>query len=188
MYQQAIFKLCQGTPDKEAGSYVLNSLPASNGGAFDKMRWFHYNHQAIYGRGPRKEFNMVGPERGWNTRSERGEPPQVCVTEEGGGKANRAPCKYEIERQDGKIEELKTLIINTASPPRFPVSRSPSPTSRGSNCFYCQQEGHFKRECLNSSPESPKPKSVSFSNKRLNRSRDLSPTPEPKKITPVGKM
>jgi hypothetical protein len=40
MYQQAVVRLCQGTADKEAGSYASNIRPKNIEEAIDKMRWF----------------------------------------------------------------------------------------------------------------------------------------------------
>lgn len=50
MYQQAILRLCQGAADKEAGSYASNVRPQTMEDAIDKIRWYQYNHQAIYWR------------------------------------------------------------------------------------------------------------------------------------------
>jgi len=61
MYQQAVVRFCQGAADKEAGSYASIIRPQNIDEAIDKMRWHHHNHQAIYGRPPRKEMKQVSP-------------------------------------------------------------------------------------------------------------------------------
>lgn len=48
MYQQPILRLCQ--VNKEAGSYATNVRPQTMEDAVDKIRWYQYNHQAIYGK------------------------------------------------------------------------------------------------------------------------------------------
>ena len=54
-------RLCQGASDKEAGSYASNIRPKNIEEAIDKMRWHQHNHQAIYGRTPRREVKQVSP-------------------------------------------------------------------------------------------------------------------------------
>ena len=61
MYQQAVVRLCQGAADKEAGSYASNIRPKNIEETIDKMRWHQHNHQAIYGRTPRREVKQVSP-------------------------------------------------------------------------------------------------------------------------------
>lgn len=72
MYQYVILRLCKGALDKEAGSYVLNIRPQTMGNAIDKIRWYQHNHQAIYGRGRRKDVKFVGAE---SIMNERGSSP-----------------------------------------------------------------------------------------------------------------
>ena len=66
MYQQAVVRFCQGTGDKEAGSYSSDIRPSTMDDAIGKMRWHQHNHQAIYGSPPRKEMKQVssGPYNG----------------------------------------------------------------------------------------------------------------------------
>jgi len=61
MYQQVVVKFCQGSADKEAGSYASNIRPQNIDEAIDKMRWHQHNHQAIYEHPPRKEVKQVSP-------------------------------------------------------------------------------------------------------------------------------
>ena len=54
MYQRAVMRFFQGAAYKEAGRYASNIRPKNIEEAIDKMRWHQHNHQAIYGRPPRK--------------------------------------------------------------------------------------------------------------------------------------
>jgi hypothetical protein len=74
MYQQAVGRFCQGAADKEAGSYASNIRPNNIEEAIDKIRWHQHNHQAIYGRTPRREVKQVSP------GSHHGGKERVCVT------------------------------------------------------------------------------------------------------------
>lgn len=69
MYQPAILCPCQGATDKEAGSYASNIRPKTIEDAVDKIGWYQHNHQAIYGRGHRKDVKLVRAE---STTIERG--------------------------------------------------------------------------------------------------------------------
>jgi hypothetical protein len=73
MYQQVVMRLSHGAVDKEAGSYASNIRPKNIEEAIDKMRWHQYNHQAIYGRPPRREVKQVSP------GSHNGGEARVCV-------------------------------------------------------------------------------------------------------------
>lgn len=51
--------------------------------AVDKIRWYQHNHQAIYGRGNRKDVTLFGAE---STMNERGSSPgRVNVSPSGQG-------------------------------------------------------------------------------------------------------
>lgn len=83
MYQQAILRLCQGAADKEAGSYASNVRPQTMEDAVDKIRWYQHNHQAIYGRGNRKDVRLFGAESTMNERDSS--PGRVNVSPSGQG-------------------------------------------------------------------------------------------------------
>ena len=53
--------LPQGAADKEAGSYASNIRPKNIEEAINKRRWHQHNHQAIYGRPPRRKVKQVSP-------------------------------------------------------------------------------------------------------------------------------
>jgi hypothetical protein len=73
MYQQEVLRFCHGAADKEAGSYASNIRPKNIEEAIDEMWWHQHNHQAIYGRSPRREMNQVSP------GSYNGGEARVCV-------------------------------------------------------------------------------------------------------------
>lgn len=73
----------RGAADKEAGSYASNVRPQTMEDAVDKIRWYQHNHQAIYGRGDRKDVTLFGAE---STMNERGSSPgRVNVSPSGQG-------------------------------------------------------------------------------------------------------
>ncbi|VDI42212.1 Hypothetical predicted protein [Mytilus galloprovincialis] len=50
MYTQAIWKICQGCSDKEAGQHGATARPTSVEAAIDQIKWFQHNHTAIFGK------------------------------------------------------------------------------------------------------------------------------------------
>lgn len=48
MYIQAIWKICQGSVDKEAGQHAATAKPSSMEAAIDHINWYQHNHRAIH--------------------------------------------------------------------------------------------------------------------------------------------
>ena len=179
MYQQAILKLCQGAADKEAGSYASNVRPANMEDAMDKMRWYHYNHQAIYGRQSRRDIRLVQADMGPGLIPELGDSPRVFAAknESGQGGAWQSEIKSlenrldaHIATNDKKFDEIKRLLSKLAMPStpsrQSTPSRSPSPGNKHGRCYSCNQEGHFARNCPHRRSDSPRPKSVTFADNK----------------------
>lgn len=53
-YRQAIWKICQGCSDKDAGQHAAMARPTSVEDAIDKLKWFQHTSRAIYGKATRK--------------------------------------------------------------------------------------------------------------------------------------
>jgi hypothetical protein len=162
MYQQAVVRLCQGTADKEAGSYASNTRPKNIEEAIDKMRWFQHNYQAIFGttlgRNPRREVKQVspGPHYGGEAR--------VCAigTDRVTDKSLERKMGEVLSAQGKEMSEIKSNIVALSTQmaaimeevkknrlDRYRAqSRSPSPRQGDKQgCFHCGAMGHFKREC-----------------------------------------
>ena len=148
MYQQAVLRFCQGAVDKEAGSYASNIRPKNIKEAIDKIRWHQHNHQAIYGRPPRREVKQV------SSGSYISGEAWVCVI--GANRVEEMSLKREMgevlsaQRKDmGEIKSNLTALSaqmvvmmedvkkNRVSGYRAP-SRSPSP--RKGDKLGCYQE------------------------------------------------
>jgi len=110
MYQQAVVRFCQGAADKEAGSYASNIRPQNMDEAIDKMRWHQHNHQAIYGRPPRKEVKQVSP-GAYRGRSDSGEA-RVCAVETNKGEemSMRKEMREGLSTQGKEVGEIKSNL------------------------------------------------------------------------------
>jgi len=184
MYQQAVVRFCQGAADKEGGSYTSNIRPQNMEEAIDKMRWHQHNHQAIYGRSPRKEVKQVSP-GAYRGRSDSGEA-RVCAVETNKGEemSMRKEMREGLSAQGKEVGEIKsnlaTLSAQMAAMMEFKrsrvsgyraPSRSPSPRMDDKQgCYHCGEMGHFKRECpkLLGSPRGDKRVSFQESKGALN--------------------
>ena len=162
MYQQEVVRFCQGAADKEAGSYASNIRPQNIEEAIDKMLWHQHNHQAIYGRPPRRKVSQVssgayngmvdggearvcviGANRGeeMSLKEEMGEVLSAQRKEMGEIKSNLAALSTQMAVM---IEEVKKSRASGYGAP----SRSPSPGREDrQGSYHCGEMGHFKREC-----------------------------------------
>ncbi|MCU7901935.1 MAG: zinc finger domain-containing protein [Candidatus Thiodiazotropha sp. (ex Lucinoma aequizonata)] len=175
MTRQAVIKFCQGCCDKEAGQAASNAKPRNIDVAMEKIRWFQFNSQTIYGiKGGRSKVRSYSssPERdeihptvaatrsdrpngGWNQpdsrrqpygskeergRSQRFSPPPSGANDSNGERLTA--LEEGFIRMQTSLEKIATEVRNSAS--RRTPSTSPT---RNKGCFYCFEEGHFKREC-----------------------------------------
>ena len=143
VYQQAVIKFCQGCLDEDAALYASNTRPRSVEDALDKVKRYQHNRSAVWGQAPRKRVNFVGSESEDESLSVRAATREVRFNS-----ATSPVLRTTMEDRITKLEEQLTTVITSLNKlSGRPRMRSRSPSPGGSNCYYCGQMGHFKRDC-----------------------------------------
>ena len=168
-----MLKLCHGCLDREAGVLATQFYPPTMEKAIERIRWYQYNNKEVYGTTGKlkKDVRCVSSD----SEQEQDEVVNVrAAMRRLGNRQDASPTNTKAKRPDGSpvaesrvsrlethIADMKTQIsdlgtvlsrissqLRERSPQwRTPRStdRSPSPRDRG--CYYCGEEGHFRKDC-----------------------------------------
>lgn len=174
MTQQAIVRFCQGCCDKEAGQSACNFRPKSMDKALDRVRWYQYTNQSMYktNRGTSYRRYSAGNSGADYTPASRAQIQrtgfdswQAPEEENKEDMISARAARVDIKRaQSGKnsdqedrlraLEDNMARIVAGLEKVATQVSRlgarrsrSPSPVRSRSGCFFCGNEGHFKKDC-----------------------------------------
>ncbi|VDI13841.1 Hypothetical predicted protein, partial [Mytilus galloprovincialis] len=160
MYEQAVMRLCQGIENKQLGVQISNLQPQSIEEAIDKIRLFHHNTQAIYGKPNRREVRQVtdGQYGDHHEAFREYQGPHVRDTMA----LERAPVstwKVELEKSDKKFEnklgqvheKLDDMMDQFKQLLTSPIAGSclPGRQTGTESCHHCGGRGHSKMECPN---------------------------------------
>ncbi|XP_076101128.1 uncharacterized protein LOC143070916 [Mytilus galloprovincialis] len=160
MYEQAVMRLCQGIENKQLGVQISNLEPQSIEEAIDKIRLFHHNTQAIYGKPNRREVRQVtdgqygdhheafreyqGPHVRDTMALERAPASTWKVELEKSNKKFENKLGQVHEKLDNMMDQFKQLLTSP-----FSGSRSPGRQTGTESCHHCEERGHSKMECPN---------------------------------------
>ena len=188
---QAIVRFCQGCQDKEAGQVACNTRPKTMNKTLEQVRWYQYTYQAIYGQGKKKPDSRVSrTSMGWDrpdcawAMPESDDEVDISVsssheeskyrspaTDRDDGKGNKTTTAERLQNLEDSMSSMLSCIEKMAmSMNKLTTRKASSSPSPGSACCYCEDQGHFKKDCVKFKREKQKQdKRVSFEDD-LNRS------------------
>ena len=183
MTKQAIKRICHGCLDKEAGQHVVHLNLPSVELVVDKIKSYQYNHKSIYTgyHHSKKDVREISlSPMNDSDSSDYDDEPKVRQTRftRSSGRTQDQGRSRDLDSSKSKIDtltkevndlkgDIKSLVkhletLRSRSPVPSNIqtrSRSPSPVQ----CFKCQGQGHYARDCPSKSDRNRPAKQVSFS-------------------------
>ena len=144
---------CLGVKKKKAAEVVLEKQPKTIFEAQDQMRVTISNHKALFGsRSSAQRQVHVSFAQG----SDPSDPAVCQASKPGTAKGGPSETEWHKMQEDlKKLQESVAALLNQQKGQQTPTSRSSPPSSprrdsgspRNTDCFYCKEPGHFKRDC-----------------------------------------
>jgi len=150
MYTQAIWKICQGCADKDAGQHAATAKPSYVEAAIDKIKWYQHNHTAIFGKPTNRRESSRDDEPSYDYNVDL---TTQAVAKAETKKTDMQTVSQHIELLMDKITAMETTHRKELDSIRSEITRQQIPiqqTNRGYQSEQQTQKPSFNRYSDNS--------------------------------------